>query len=72
MLERLFGALGCQVRLRLEPLDHETDRAIAALAGVRIEARSAESGIPALADLAPIPYVFRGAAAALLQGASMA
>jgi transcriptional regulator with XRE-family HTH domain len=69
MLERLFGALGCQVRLRLEPLDHETDHAIATLAGVRIETRIAESGIPALADLAPIPYVFRGAAAALLQGA---
>jgi len=70
LLERLFGALGCQVRLRLEPLDHETDRAIAALAEVRIGTRIAESGIPALAaDLAPIPHVFRGAAAALLQGA---
>lgn len=70
MLERLFAALGRQVRLHVEPLQHETDQAIAALAAIPVQDRIAGSGIPALAaDLASIPHVFQGAAAALLQGA---
>jgi transcriptional regulator with XRE-family HTH domain len=70
MLERLFAALGCQVRLTLEPLDRDVDDTIAALTGVPVATRVEEAGIPRFADdLAPIPYVFAGATAALLQGA---
>lgn len=70
MLERLFAALGSQVRLVLEPLDRDVDEAIAVLTSVPIVARVEEAGIPSFAeDLAPIPYVFAGATAALLQGA---
>jgi transcriptional regulator with XRE-family HTH domain len=70
MLERLFAVLSCQVRLVLEPLDQDIDRAIAALASVPIAKRIAAAGIPAFAeDLSPIPFVFTSATAALLQGA---
>lgn len=70
LLERLFATLGCQVRLRLEPLGRRVDEAITALAELPIVERIVESGIPSLAaDLDPIPHVFRGTAAALLQGA---
>lgn len=70
MLERLFAALGCQVRLALEPLDRDVDDAIAALTREPIAVRVEEAGIPRFAeDLAPIPYVFTGATAALLQAA---
>jgi transcriptional regulator with XRE-family HTH domain len=70
MLARLFAGLGARVRLTLEPLDREVDEAIAAVAGLPIAQRIAEAGISGFADkLAPIPYVFVGATAALLQGA---
>lgn len=70
VLERLFGVLGCQVRLVLEPLDKDVDDAISALTRVPLAERIAAAGIPRFAgDLDPIPYVFVGASAALLQGA---
>jgi transcriptional regulator with XRE-family HTH domain len=70
MLARLFASLGSRVRLTVEPLDIEVDEAIGALAGKPISERIAEAGIAAFAEeLAPIPYVFVGATAALLQGA---
>ena len=47
MLERLFAALGCQVRLALEPLDRDVDvdDAIIALTSVPVATRVDEAGI---------------------------
>lgn len=70
MLAQIFASLGSRLRLTLEPLDKEVDEAMNALSGLPIAERINQAGIPRFADkLAPIPYVFVGATAALLQGA---
>jgi transcriptional regulator with XRE-family HTH domain len=45
MLVRLFAALGCRVRLALEPLDRDVDDAIIALTSVPVATRVDEAGI---------------------------
>lgn len=70
LVARLFAALGRQLKVTVEPLHADLDREIAAMLEVPIAARIAEARIVEFAeDFAPVPHVFAGATAALLQGA---
>ncbi|MFI7428600.1 helix-turn-helix domain-containing protein [Micromonospora sp. NPDC049836] len=69
VVERLFAALGQQLRLAVEPLDSHLDAALAGLAGRPLAERLDELGLDRTLDaLGELPYVLTGATAALLQG----
>jgi transcriptional regulator with XRE-family HTH domain len=70
MVEKLFAALGLQVRIEVEPLDAQIDTALAKLAAKPIAEHIAELRLAEIADqLVDLPFAFDGATAALLQGA---
>jgi len=72
LVERLFAALGVQIRIQLEPLDAEVDAAITALAATPLAERLAETDLGRLTrslTTAGLAHVVEGAAAALVQGA---
>jgi transcriptional regulator with XRE-family HTH domain len=72
--ERLFAAMGLQMRIELEPLDADLDRQIDAYAAMTAEERlrALPYVLKALdSHLEGIPLVVTGAAAAALHGASV-
>ncbi|WP_046562850.1 helix-turn-helix domain-containing protein [Micromonospora sp. HK10] len=72
VVERLFAALGRQLRLTVEPLDSHLDAALDGLAGQPVVERLDELGLDRMIDaLGELPYVLTGATAALLQGAPL-
>ncbi|MGR6322112.1 helix-turn-helix transcriptional regulator [Micromonospora soli] len=72
MVERLFAALGRQLRIELEPLDSHLDAALDGLAGRPVTERIRELGLAKMLDaLGELPYVLTGSTAALLQGAPL-
>jgi transcriptional regulator with XRE-family HTH domain len=72
MVEKLFAALGLQLRIELEPLDAQVDAALDKLAARPLAEHIAELRLAEIADqLADLPFAFDGATAAVLQGAPL-
>jgi transcriptional regulator with XRE-family HTH domain len=72
ILERLFAAIGLQIRVDLEPLDAHLDIALDRIAAQPVSDRIEELRLGDIIDrLAGIPFVFDGPTAALLQGAPL-
>ncbi|MEU2613623.1 helix-turn-helix transcriptional regulator [Micromonospora sp. NPDC007271] len=72
VVERLFAALGRQLRVAVEPLDTHLDAALDALAERSLIERIEELGLDRMLDaLGDLPYVLTGSSAALLQGAPL-
>lgn len=70
LVERLFAALGLQLRVAAEPLDADLDAELDRISLVPLRNRFANSDWPYLVKtLGGLPYVIEGALAAMAQGA---
>ncbi|MGE5826756.1 MAG: helix-turn-helix domain-containing protein [Micromonosporaceae bacterium] len=73
LVERLFAALGLQLRVAAEPLDADLDAELDRISLVPLEDRLINSDWPYLVSrLGELPYVIEGGLAALVQGAPVA